>query len=143
MAIVSVLHTAISTADLDASVAFWSELGFAETRRWEWPEGVTVINELLDLPDSAARAALLEGHGTGVELFEFATPHPGDATAPVCALGYTHMAFAVDDLDAEIARLAGHGMSFWVEPVTDGSGRRMTYGRSPEGYVIELVQPAA
>jgi hypothetical protein len=34
-------------------------------------------------------------------------------------------------------------MTFWAEPVTDGSGRRMTYGRSPEGYVIELVQPAA
>lgn len=142
MAIRSVLHTAISTADLDASVAFWSELGFSETRRWEWPAGVTVINGMLGLPDSAARAALLEGHGTGVELFEFTTPLPGRSTTPLHALGYTHMAFAVDDLDAEIARLTGHGMTFWADPVADGTGRRLTYGRSPEGYAIELVQPA-
>ena len=142
MAIESVLHTAISTPDLDASVAFWSELGFSETRRWDWPAGVAVINELLGVQDSAARAALLEGHGTGVEIFEFSRPDPGRTVEPVHRLGYTHMAFAVDDLDAEMERLASHGMTFWADAVTDRSGRRMVYGRSPEGYVIELVQPA-
>jgi len=143
MAIRSVLHTAISTLDLDASVAFWCEFGFTETRRWEWPAGVEVINALLDLPDSSARAALLEGHGTGIELFEFSRPDPGREPEQVHRLGYTHMAFAVDDLDAELARMGELGMEFWADPVTDGSGRKMVYGRSPEGFVIELVQPAA
>lgn len=135
------MHTAVSTGDLDASVAFWSEMGFVETRRWEWPEGVEVINELLDLPDSAARAALLEGHGTGIEVFEFSEPDPGRVPEPLHRLGYSHMAFATDDLDSEMGRLREVGMSFWSEPVEDPSGRRMIYCRSPEGLAIELVQP--
>jgi catechol 2,3-dioxygenase-like lactoylglutathione lyase family enzyme len=143
MAIKSVMHTAVSTTDLDATVAFWSELGFTETRRWDWPRGVSVINELLDLPDSAARAVLLEGHGTGIEAFEFSVPDPGRVPEPVHRVGYSHMAFRSDDLDADIERLAAAGMTFWTEPVLDASGRRMVYGRSPEGLVIELVQPGA
>ncbi len=141
MPILSVLHTAISTNDLDASVDFWSKFGFSETRRWEWPAGVEVINTLLDLPDSAARAALLEGHGTGIELFEFAEPEPGSRPEPPYRLGYTHMAFEVDDLAAEMTRLRSAGMTFWAEAVTDPSGRSMVYGRSPEGLTVELVQP--
>jgi catechol 2,3-dioxygenase-like lactoylglutathione lyase family enzyme len=140
MSIRSVLHTAISTADLDASVAFWSELGFVETRRWEWPRGVAQINTLLDLEDSAARAALMEGHGTGLELFEFVVPDPGAEPPPVHRLGYTHMAFSTDDLRADMDRLGAAGMAFWADPVTDPSGRQMVYGRSPEGFAIELVQ---
>ncbi|MCP4437243.1 MAG: hypothetical protein GY812_17330 [Actinomycetia bacterium] len=142
MGIRRVMHTAISTADLDASVAFWSLLGFTETRRWEWPEGIEAVNKLIGLPESAARAALMDGHGTGLELFEFSTPDPGRVPEPVHRLGYTHMAFEVDDLGEEVQRLGGAGMTFWAEPVTDSSGRRMVYGRSPEGLVMELVQPA-
>lgn len=142
MAIQQVMHTAVSTRDLDASVAFWTEMGFLESRRWEWTEGVEVINELLDLPDCAARAALLEGHGTGIEVFEFSEPDPGRVPEPLHRVGYTHMAFATDDLDSEMSRLRTAGMTFWSEPVDDPSGRRMIYGRSPEGLAIELVQPA-
>ena len=142
MAIKSVMHTAVSTRDLDASVEFWTQMGFTETRRWQWPEGVEVVNTLLDLPESAASAALLEGHGTGIELFEFSVPDPGRIPEPLHRIGYTHMAFSTDDLDTEIERLRSAGVSFWAEPVEDPSGRRMVYCRSPEGLVLELVQPA-
>ena len=142
MGVRRVMHTAISTNDLDASIEFWALLGFTETRRWDWPEGVEAVNELIGLPESAARAALMDGHGTGLELFEFSIPDPGSVPEPVHRLGYTHMAFEVDDLDEEMQRLGDAGMGFWADPVTDSSGRRMIYGRSPEGFVIELVQPA-
>ncbi|MGI9577398.1 MAG: VOC family protein [Microthrixaceae bacterium] len=143
MAIRRVMHTAVSTRDMDSSIAFWAELGFVECQRWDWPEGTDAVNELLDLPQSAARAALLEGHGTGIELFEFSCPDPGGVPEPVHRIGYTHMAFASDDLDSDMARLRDAGMSFWSEPVDDPSGRRMIYGRTPEGLFVELVQPAS
>mgnify|MGYP001815482051 CR=1 FL=1 len=143
MAIKAVMHTAVSTRDLDRSVEFWTALGFEETRRWDWPAGVDVVNDMLDLPDSSARAALLVGHGTGIELFEFSMPDPGRVPEPLHRLGYTHMAFETDDLTSDMERLSALGMSFWADPVEDPSGRRMVYGRSPEGLAMELVQPVA
>jgi hypothetical protein len=53
------------------------------------------------------------------------------------------MAFETDDLDSDMERLSALGMSFWADPVDDPSGRRMVYGRSPEGLAMELVQPVA
>jgi glyoxylase I family protein len=142
MAVRRVQHTAISTPDLERAIAFWSELGFTEVRRWDWSRGNAVINGFLGLADSAARAALLEGHGHGVELFEFEVPDPpGGAERPVHRPGYTHLCFEVEGLDDEMARLGAAGMTFWDGPVTDPTGRRMVYGRDPDGNVVELVEP--
>ncbi len=145
MGVRRVLHTAVSTPDLDRAVAFWTRLGFTEVRRWEWPAGTAPVDALLGVEGSAARAALLEGHGTGVELFEFASPAQPDGPPGAPAVhrhGYTHLAFEVDDLDEELARLAVVGLGTWSAPVTDPSGRRLVYARDPDGNVIELVQPA-
>ena len=37
--------------------------------------------------------------------------------------------------------LAQAGMEFWSDPLTDSAGRRMIYGRDPDGNVVELIQP--
>jgi len=142
MTIRAMKHVAISTGDLDRAVDFWAALGFVETRRWDWPAGVEVINTLVGLPDSAARAALLEGPGTGLEIFEFVVPAPGADTRSVHRPGYTHVCFEVDDLDDEIDRLAAAGMTFWAGPAEDRAGQRMVYGHDPDGNVVELVEPA-
>ena len=142
VAIRRVQHVAISTTDLDRAVAFWAELGFREVRRWDWSTGNAVINGFLGLADSAARAALLEGHDSGVEIFEFVVPRPpGGDERPVHRLGFTHLCLEVDGIDAEVGRLRAAGMTFWDDPVTDPSGRRMVYGRDPDGNVIEMVEP--
>ena len=143
VAIHRVQHTAISTGDLDRAVTFWAHLGFDEVRRWDWSAGRADIDGFVGLADSAARAALLEGHGSGIELFEFLVPPPpGGEDRPVHRLGYTHLCLAVSGLDDEMARLRGVGMTFISEPVTDPTGRRMVYGRDPDGNVVELVEPA-
>lgn len=137
-------HVAISTSDLDRAVEFWSHLGFHEVRRWEWPAGVATINRFLGVDESAARAALLEGHGSGIEVFEFSIPEqprvePTDP--PVHRHGYTHVCFEVADLDSELARLAGVGLQTWGPATTAPDGRKMIYARDPDGNVIELVEP--
>jgi glyoxylase I family protein len=137
-------HAAISTPDLDRAIVFWGHLGFSVTREWEWQTGVEVIDALIDTPDSAARAALLEGLGTELELFEFAAPPQPSATSeprPVHHHGYTHLCFEVDAIDVDIDRLASVGMTFWGPPIEDRGGQQMIYGRDPDGNVIELVQP--
>ena len=145
MAIRSMSHVAICTADLDRTVDFWTaHLGFVEEQRWEWPTGVDQINQLVGLDDSAARAALLSGHGAGVEVFEYRvpTPPPRPDDRPASNLGYAHVCLETDDIDADVARLAAAGMRFWADPAIDGAGNRLIYGRDPDGNLVELHQPA-
>lgn len=144
MTIRAVAHLAISTPDLDRAVAFWRAVGFAEVRRWAWRD-LEIVDALTGLDGSAASAVLMEGFGCGIELFEFTSPQQtrnDAADRPVSDHGITHLCLTVDDLDAECARLASAGMTFWADAVTDPRGARMTYGRDPDGNVIELVQPA-
>lgn len=54
-----------------------------------------------------------------------------------------HLAFTVDDIDAEIARIAGLGVTFIDPDITtlpNGAKYRFFYG--PDGEWLELFQPA-
>jgi predicted enzyme related to lactoylglutathione lyase len=60
--------------------------------------------------------------------------------APVNALGYLRVMFAVDDLDDTLARLSKHGAKV-VDEIVDYQGvYRLCYIRGPEGILIGLAQ---
>jgi len=63
---------------------------------------------------------------------------PDDATTA----GRNRVHLIVDDLDAEIDRLRGAGLSFRSEPVSGPGGRQILIA-DPAGNLIELFQPAA
>jgi predicted enzyme related to lactoylglutathione lyase len=54
--------------------------------------------------------------------------------------GITHVCLDVTDLDAEYARLKAAGMTFHCPPQAIGMDVRTTYGRDPDGNVIELQE---
>ena len=62
---------------------------------------------------------------------------PNDATSP----GRNRIHLIVDDLDAEIDRIRGAGVSFRSEPVSGPGGRQILLA-DPAGNLIELFQPA-
>ena len=62
---------------------------------------------------------------------------PDEATGP----GGNRIHLVVDDLDAEIDRLRGAGLSFRSEPVSGPGGRQILLA-DPAGNLIELFQPA-
>jgi catechol 2,3-dioxygenase-like lactoylglutathione lyase family enzyme len=62
---------------------------------------------------------------------------PMDAIGP----GRNRVHLIVDDLDAEIDRLRGAGVSFRSEPVSGPGGRQILLV-DPAGNLIELFQPA-
>ncbi|GAA3397004.1 VOC family protein [Cryptosporangium minutisporangium] len=62
---------------------------------------------------------------------------PAEASGP----GRNRIHLVVDDLDAEIDRLKGAGVSFRSEPVSGPGGRQILVG-DPAGNLIELFQPA-
>lgn len=136
-------HTAISTGDLDRSLAFYRDmLGFEEVTSFAWETGEKEIDGLTGLRDSAARVALLRTGNAFLELFQYASPTPraGDPDRPVCDHGITHVCLEVKGIDDEFRRLSDAGMRFHSEPISAGVGVRAAYGRDPDGNVVELLE---
>jgi predicted enzyme related to lactoylglutathione lyase len=61
-------------------------------------------------------------------------------TAPVNALGYLRVMFAVDDIDDTLARLGRHGAELVGELVQYENAYRLCYIRGPEGLLIGLAE---
>lgn len=136
-------HTAISTPDLDRLIKFYCDLlGFEIESEFAWPVGMEVSDSILGLTDTAAKAAMLKLGDYRLELFQFSSPEakPGDPNRPVVDHGLTHLAFTVEDIQAEYDRLVKAGMTFHCPP--QNIGATVTYGRDPDGNVLELMQHA-
>jgi catechol 2,3-dioxygenase-like lactoylglutathione lyase family enzyme len=82
-----------------------------------------------------------DGHSR-LEISRFLTP-PAVAdhrNAPVNALGYLRIMFAVEDIDDTLARLRPHGAELVGELVQYEDKYRLCYLRGPEGILIGLAE---
>jgi len=144
--ITGIHHTAISVKDMDASLAFYRDLlGMEVLSDQSWVgslERNPKPGKILALKDPAARQAMLRCGNAHIELFEFSTPQPAPMAAdrPVNDHGYTHFALDVKDVDAEYERLLEAGVVFNCAPINLGPRCRTTYGRDPDGNVIEFQE---
>ena len=135
-------NVGIVVDDLAATIDFFRELGLELEGRamieGEWAGRVT------GLGDQRVEIAMMrtpDGHGR-LELSRFLTP-PAVAdhrNAPVNALGYLRVMFAVDDLDDTLARLREHGAQLVDEVVQYEDVYRLCYVRGPEGHLIGLAE---
>ena len=148
--ITGIHHTAISTGDIERSLRFYRDLlGFEVVSDSRWPVGIQVADEITGLKDSSARMIMLRiGEGDledRIELFQFSSPKPkpSDPNRPVCDHGYTHICVGVTNVDAEYERLKAGGMKFHCPPKRMGGNSKVTYGRDPDGNVIELLGPGS
>lgn len=135
-------HAAISTPDLPRALGFYRDLLGAEiVTDFEWPVGAEIADRIVGLRGSSARAVMLRLGNAMIELFEFHSPEarPGDPERPVCDHGITHICLDVTDIEAEYERLRATGMRF-NSPPQDLGAVRSTYGRDPDGNVIELQE---
>jgi catechol 2,3-dioxygenase-like lactoylglutathione lyase family enzyme len=135
-------NVGIVVESLDAAVAFFTELGLELEGRavieGDWSGRVT------GLRDQRVEIAMLrtpDGHGR-IELSRYLTPPPvaDHRNAPVNALGYLRVMFAVDDLDETLARLAEHGARLVDEVVQYENAYRLCYVRGPEGILVGLAE---
>jgi len=82
-----------------------------------------------------------DGHG-GVELSKFHTPPAtaAEPNAPVNRLGIGRIMFAVDDIEAILARLRSHGAELVGDVVQYEDSYRLCYIRGPEGVLVALAE---
>jgi catechol 2,3-dioxygenase-like lactoylglutathione lyase family enzyme len=142
---VSFHHAGIVVSDLDKAVTFYQKLlGLEKPSRFEWSQSQSDnVEKVINIKDSAARVAMLEGDGFNVELFEYSAPsQTGDpAGERPCDHGIRHIAFQFDDIDAACKRLIDAGGTMHHEPVRLGRTWAI-YCRDPFGNIVELMQPA-
>src|SRR3954471_1584387 len=135
-------HVGIVVDDLVAATAFFVELGL-ELQGEGSVEGGWV-DRVVGLEGVRAELAMMEppdGHGR-LELTKFHAPpgRGGDRHAPANTPGIRHVTFAVDDLDAVVARLEGLGAELVGEVERYEHIYRTCYLRGPEGIIIELAE---
>ena len=142
MAVTRMDNIGIVVEDLPATIEFFRELGLELegqfTIEGEWSGRVT------GLRDQRVEVAMMrtpDGHSR-LELSRFVTPPvvADHRSAPVNALGYLRVMFAVDDLDDTLARLRKHGAELVDEVVRYEDAYRLCYIRAPDGLLIGLAQ---
>lgn len=144
--ILGVHHVAVTTPDIDRLSEFYVQaFGFERVSTGGWRAGNRVNDAIVGLRDSAARTAFLSAGNVFIELFQYQAPPgaPSRPDRPVNDAGYTHFCVSVTDIDAEVERLEGLGMTFHA-PVPRreemGGVMQAMYGRDPDGNVIELIE---
>ena len=143
MALKRMDNVGIVVESLDAAISFFAELGLELEGRamveGEWAGRVTGLGDqrveiaMMRTPDGYSR----------LELSRFLTPPvvADHRNAPVNALGYLRVMFAVDDIDETLVRLRKHGAELVSSEVVQyQDAYRLCYIRGPEGLLIGLAQ---
>jgi catechol 2,3-dioxygenase-like lactoylglutathione lyase family enzyme len=127
--------------DLEAVKAFFIELGLALEGE-QTVEG-PLVGQLIGLKDVRATLVMLRTpDGQGIELDKFHTPDAirfGPVDAPVNTLGLRRIMFAVDEIDALVARLCARGAEL-IGEMQYGNAYRLAYIRGPEGIIVALAE---
>jgi lactoylglutathione lyase len=120
------IHTCYRISNIDRSVDFYERLGFEELGRMPIRDEAT--NVFMGLPGDGARLELTVNDGR-TEPYEVGE-------------GYGHIAIvSADGADAEIARMAEHGIAPEKEPYAPyPGGPKIFFVRDPDGYRIEFLE---
>lgn len=136
-------NVGIVVESLDNAIAFFLELGLTLEGRMmvegKWAGRVT------GLGDQSVEIAMMvtpDGHSR-LELSRFLAPEviADHRKAPVNALGYLRVMFAIKDIDGTLARLKKLGAELVGEVVDYEGVYRLCYIRGPEGLLIGLAEP--
>lgn len=126
MKVGKLLHTRYRVNDLERTVKFYREvLGLEEVRRHKSPRGSELV--FLKAPQSEET----------IEICSFPSSGPVQVQPDL-----THLAFSVTSLAEFGQHLAAHGLKYSDGPTLRASGGGFAFIDAPEGYEIELIEPA-
>jgi len=135
-------HVSVNVNDLPAAKAFFLDFGFEVQGEGElegeWLDKIVGLNGvktalvMLSLPDGQANLELVKYYSPSDE--------KGIQQSSVNALGIRHIAFAVEDIEALVARLKKKGMEIFSEIQNYENMYKLCYVRGPEGIILELAE---
>jgi lactoylglutathione lyase len=121
------LHTRYRVTDLEKTVHFYREVfGLEEVSRKKSERGSELV--FLKVPGSEVL----------IEICKY------DASGPVVVgPDLTHLAFQVEDMEAFAKHAAALGYPLSDGPHKTSSGSVLAFVDAPDGYEVELIQPAS
>jgi catechol 2,3-dioxygenase-like lactoylglutathione lyase family enzyme len=142
MAVQRMDHVGIVVDDLAAATEFFVELGLE--LQGEWSAEGRSVDRIVGLDGVRADNAMMQtpdGNGR-IELVKFHSPSSqgGNRHEPANTPGIRHLTFAVEDIDAVVARLRACGAELVGELERYGDTYRLCYVRGPEGIILELAE---
>ncbi len=136
-------NVGIVVEDLDAAVAFFTELGMELEGKAQiegsWADrtvgldGVRSEIAMMRTPDGHGRLELAKYHSPAAVGAEREHPPPN-------TLGLHRVMFAVDDIDDTVGRLRRHGAELLGEVARYQSSFRLCYLRGPAGIIVALAE---
>ncbi len=135
-------HVSINVNDLAEAKAFFLELGLEVHAEWEL-DGKQ-LDRIVGLNDvkTACVGMGMPGGQTWIELVKFCTQSDEkDLELPFAnTLGIRHICFAVEDIDAVVAKLKKRGTEIFSEIQQYEETYKLCYVRGPEGIILELAE---
>ncbi|WP_208590401.1 VOC family protein [Gracilibacillus suaedae] len=135
-------HVGIIVNDLPAAKAFFLDFGLevlGETEvKGEWVERIIGLN---DVRETVVMLGMPDGQAT-LELVKFHTPsdEKGIQQSSANTLGIRHIAFAVEDIEAVVAKLKKKGAELFGEIQNYKNAYKLCYVHGPEGIILELAE---
>ena len=136
-------HVTFVVRDMEEAVRFFGLMGFQVDIDVMIAGGV--IAQYMGIEGIEARHVTLVLAGSPVRQeiqlvkYHHPDPIPDPHINDLNKLGYNHACFAVDDIEAEVARLKAHGVKFRND-IMDFHNRKLIYFYGPEGVTLELAQ---
>lgn len=150
MPVVSAIrHVGIVVRDLEKSLAFYSGvLGLKIYRRFV--EQGSFIDQLTGIEGVTLEwVKLIIPQGGLIELLQYHSHPDSEAQVPARpspsnALGCSHVALTVNDLDQMYSRLRAYGCTAKSMPImTPNNSAKIVYCHDPEGNILELIEDVA
>jgi len=136
-------NVGIVVDDLDAAVAFFTELGMELEGKGQIEGRWADLTVGLDgLRSEIAMMRTPDGHGK-LELSKYHAPaavSAGPENPPPNTLGLHRVMFAVDDIHGTIARLRPHGAELLGEVAQYEDIFLLCYLRGPSGIIVALAE---
>jgi catechol 2,3-dioxygenase-like lactoylglutathione lyase family enzyme len=143
-----VSHVGICVTDLERSLRFYCDgLGFAKATTHEVGKEFTAALELRS--EASLTAQFIRRDGVSLELLYYSSPPAeGAPSSRRNQLGFTHLALAVDDVDAVARQLVACGgrlVPGTRTTIRHGDGRtdEFVFVADPDGLRVELMKLAA
>ncbi|MFQ3284030.1 MAG: catechol 2,3-dioxygenase-like lactoylglutathione lyase family enzyme [Natronomonas sp.] len=131
-------HTGLTVAELDRSVAFYTEL-LGCTVESRFSVSGDAFGTVVGQDGVSGRFVHLDSGGSRIELVEYEPAGPTRKPATLPQPGGSHVAFSVDDVDAFLEELPDR-VEPLSEPRTTDSGTRLVFVRDPDGNLVELLE---
>ncbi len=136
-------HLGLCVSDLERSLRFWCDgLGFERAERYDLDSEVMHgLEQALEVGGrTLVTSQFIRSGSLAIELLAFTEPGvSGRPSSSRATLGFTHLAFHVDDLAAAVDRLVACGGTV-VEGTSQQLGIEVVFIADPDGVRVELLQ---